>query len=59
MSIPDATITKAADILKQHLGSYGPDGASGGGLKLVGGSRWWQVRGRNLEGEWIEVRLNC
>ena len=54
--IPDDSIEQAANILADHLGSYGPEGGSGGGLKLVGGSRWWRIRGRALEGEWIEVR---
>ena len=54
--IPEETIERATGILAQHLGSYGPEGESGGGLKLVGGSKWWRIRGRALEGEWIEVR---
>jgi hypothetical protein len=53
VTIPESLINVAADILTRHLESYGPDG---GGLKLVGGGKWWQVRGRELEGEWIEVR---
>lgn len=55
VKIPGGTIEKAAVILAKHLSSYGPDGANGGGLKLVGGEKWWRVRGRKLEGEWIEV----
>ena len=53
--IPETTITRAEDILSKHLGTYGPDGAEGGGLKLIGGDQWWRIRGRELEGEWIEV----
>ncbi|GMK53465.1 hypothetical protein CspeluHIS016_0100510 [Cutaneotrichosporon spelunceum] len=52
-TIPEALIADAADILARHLESYGPDGS---GLKLVGGGKWWQVRGRELEGEWVEMR---
>jgi hypothetical protein len=53
--IPESTITRAEDILSKHLASYGPNGAEGGGLKLIGGDQWWRIRGRELEGEWIEV----
>ncbi|BEI91097.1 uncharacterized protein CcaverHIS019_0311670 [Cutaneotrichosporon cavernicola] len=53
VTIPESLIADAADILTRHLESYGPDGK---GLKLVGGGKWWQVRGRVLEGEWIEMR---
>jgi hypothetical protein len=47
--------------MEEHLGTYGPSGANGGGIDLVGGNKWWRVRGRQLEGEWIEVstRLGC
>jgi hypothetical protein len=55
VAIPTSTITRAEDILEKHLGTYGPEGKTGGGVKLVGGSKWWRVRGRELEGEWIEV----
>ncbi|CAK9780415.1 alpha/beta-hydrolase [Cutaneotrichosporon oleaginosum] len=53
VTIPESQINEAADILTRHLQSYGPDG---GGLNLVGGGKWWQVRGRELEGEWLEMR---
>ncbi|ORX37902.1 Alpha/Beta hydrolase protein [Kockovaella imperatae] len=56
VTIPEATLIKAGDILAEHLSSYGTDGRSGGGLKIVGGSRWWRIRGRELEGEWIEMQ---
>jgi hypothetical protein len=55
VTIPTSTIARAEDILEKHLGTYGPEGKTGGGIKLVGGSKWWRVRGRELEGEWIEV----
>ena len=53
VSIPEDTIASAAAILGKHLKSYG----GGKGLELVGGERWWQVRGKELQGEWIEVSL--
>jgi hypothetical protein len=53
--VPQATIGRAEDILSKHLSTYGPDGENGGGLKLIGGDQWWRIRGRELEGEWIEV----
>ena len=40
-------------ILTEQLYKY----AGGKGLELVGGKKWWQVRGRPLEGEWIEVSV--
>lgn len=52
VKIPEPLIESAAEILSEHLESYGPDH---GGIKIVGGKNWWQVRGRELEGEWIEV----
>lgn len=53
MLVPPENISKAEEILTKHLASYGPEGT---GLKLVGGENWWKIRGRELEGEWIEVR---
>nr|XP_019009141.1 lipase/esterase [Kwoniella pini CBS 10737]OCF47922.1 lipase/esterase [Kwoniella pini CBS 10737] len=53
--IPDINLRAAENILSKHLSTYGPDGDNGGGLKLIGGDQWWRVRGRTLEGEWIEV----
>ena len=55
VSIPQGTIGRAETILSKHLSTYGPDGENGGGLKLIGGDQWWRIRGRELEGEWIEV----
>lgn len=52
--IPQNTIERAEVILSQYLATFGPDGAKGGGLSLVGDERWI-IRGRDLEGEWIEV----
>ncbi|WRT69493.1 uncharacterized protein IL334_006479 [Kwoniella shivajii] len=56
VTIPDTNIRAAEDLLAKHLSTYGPEGEQGGGLKLIGGERWWRVRGRSLEGEWIEMQ---
>ncbi|KAK8849496.1 hypothetical protein IAR55_004830 [Kwoniella newhampshirensis] len=56
VAIPDSSIREAEDILTKHLSKYGPQGEQGGGLKLVGGDKWWKVRGKPLEGEWIEMQ---
>ncbi|KIR34533.1 lipase/esterase [Cryptococcus deuterogattii MMRL2647] len=56
MTIPDENIKEAEIILAKHLSTYGPQGAEGGGLQLVGGDKWWKVRRRTLEGEWIEMQ---
>lgn len=53
--IPQEAIEQATEILIEHLAKYG----GGKGLELVGGKKWWQVRGRPLEGEWIEVSVLC
>lgn len=47
-NIPDQHILQAAEILTAQLG---PEG-----IELVGGQKWWQVRGRYLGGEWIEMQ---
>lgn len=54
VTIPEGVIEKAAEILVEHLKSYGKE--EFGGIKLGGGEKWWRVRGRELEAEWIEVR---
>ncbi|WVQ66490.1 uncharacterized protein L199_004671 [Kwoniella botswanensis] len=56
VTIPDIKLRAAEDILAKHLSTYGPEGEQGGGLKLIGGEKWWRVRGRTLEGEWIEMQ---
>ncbi|KIR56537.1 lipase/esterase [Cryptococcus gattii Ru294] len=56
MTIPDENIKEAEIILAKHLSTYGPQRAEGGGLQLVGGDKWWRVRRRTLEGEWIELQ---
>lgn len=52
MTISEDIIIRAETILTSHLSSYGE------GIKLVGGEKWWRLRGRELEGEWIEVSLS-
>ncbi|WWC93021.1 uncharacterized protein L201_007985 [Kwoniella dendrophila CBS 6074] len=56
VTIPETNIRAAEDILAKHLSTYGPEGEQGDGLKLIGGANWWKVRGRTLEGEWIEMQ---
>jgi hypothetical protein len=53
--IPETLINRAEEVLSKHLSTYGPNGEAGGGLGLIGGDQWWRIRGRELEGEWIEV----
>ncbi|KAK4685991.1 hypothetical protein P7C73_g4145, partial [Tremellales sp. Uapishka_1] len=52
VTVPEASIHKAESILTQHLASYG----DGKGIPLVGGENWWKIRGKPLEGEWIEMQ---
>ncbi|WVN86963.1 uncharacterized protein L203_102138 [Cryptococcus depauperatus CBS 7841] len=54
--VPESNIRDAEEILAKHLVQYGPDGKEGGGLKLVGGEKWWKVRRRPLAGEWVEMQ---
>ena len=56
VTIPEDMIERAGEILSEHLSTYGKGGANKEGWKLVGGDKWWRIRGRALEGEWIEVR---
>jgi hypothetical protein len=56
VQIPDETIDEAGSILSKHLDSYGEE--PGQGLGIVGGDKWWRVRGKALEGEWIEVSVD-
>lgn len=51
VKVPQENIERATTILTEQLSKYG----GGKGIELVGGKKWWQVRGRPLEGEWIEV----
>jgi acetyl esterase/lipase len=52
VTIPIEHITKAADVLAEHLGHKG--------LNKIGGSKWWQWRqnGSELKAEWIEMRAH-
>ncbi|KAL7423676.1 hypothetical protein Q5752_001258 [Cryptotrichosporon argae] len=56
VTIPQDVIDQAAGILSKHLGSYWPSVTDGDGRKMVGGEKWWQIRGKSLEGEWIEMQ---
>lgn len=52
VNIPqEACIDRAEELLEKQLDSYGPES-----FKRIGGRRWWKVRGRELEGEWIEMK---
>lgn len=52
VSIPhEGCIDRAEEILEKQLDSYGPES-----FKRIGGRKWWRVRGRELEGEWIEMK---
>ncbi|ODO00719.1 hypothetical protein L198_03045 [Cryptococcus wingfieldii CBS 7118] len=55
--IPEENMHEAEVILAKHLSTYGKAGENGGGIQLVGGDKWWRVRRKPLEGEWIEARL--
>lgn len=47
----EGCINKAEQILEKQLDSYGAES-----VKRIGGRNWWKVRGRDLEGEWIEMK---
>jgi acetyl esterase/lipase len=49
-TVPADSIDRAADILRKHFADL-YDGAD-----ELGGERWWTLRGRPLEGEYIEMR---
>lgn len=44
-------IDRAETLLEQQLQSYGSIST-----QRIGGMQWWKVRGRELEGEWIEMK---
>ena len=44
-------IDRAETLLEQQLQSYGPLST-----QRIGGMQWWKIRGRELEGEWIEMK---
>lgn len=50
-TVPTDSIDRAASILRKHFAEV-----YDGGLEELGGERWWTLRGRPLEGEWIEMR---
>ncbi|KAL1842668.1 hypothetical protein VTJ49DRAFT_4579 [Mycothermus thermophilus] len=52
VEVPEADLSRAADLLINHLG---PDG-----LRRVGGEKWWQWRKPKspLKAEWIEMKAD-
>ncbi|KAM0788087.1 hypothetical protein ACM66B_001256 [Microbotryomycetes sp. NB124-2] len=50
VKVPDFAVDKAAKLLWQQL-SIDPKSA-----ERVGGPTWWQLRGRDLTAEWIEMK---
>ncbi|CED84591.1 Arylacetamide deacetylase [Phaffia rhodozyma] len=50
--VPQSSIDHSTEILQSHFKQvYGESG-----LKEIGGEKWWQIRGKSLEGEWIEMK---
>jgi len=49
VTVPDYNIDRAAELLLKAL-EMDPKT-----MELVGGTKWWRMRGRDLTGEWIEV----
>lgn len=49
VTVPDYNIDRAAELLRTALEM---DPIT---MDLVGGKKWWTMRGRELTGEWIEV----
>lgn len=50
VAVPPNAIEEAVEILRVHL-ERDP-----GGLEKVGGGKWWELRGRDLTCEWVEMR---
>ncbi|BGP14241.1 hypothetical protein JCM10213v2_002184 [Rhodosporidiobolus nylandii] len=50
VTIPNSNIDHAAELLRKAL-AVDPRT-----VELVGGERWWTLRGRDLTGEWIEMK---
>ncbi|KAK4047555.1 hypothetical protein OIV83_005342 [Microbotryomycetes sp. JL201] len=50
VKVPDFAVDRAAKLLWQQL-SVDPKGA-----ERVGGATWWQLRGRDLTAEWVEMK---
>lgn len=48
--IPQSSIEQAAEILTAYL-ERDP-----GGIDKIGGKNWWKYRGKELTGEWIEMK---
>ncbi|GAA5887222.1 hypothetical protein JCM6882_002454 [Rhodosporidiobolus microsporus] len=50
VTIPNENIDEAANLLRKAL-AVDPQT-----VELVGGEKWWSLRGRDLTGEWIEMK---
>ncbi|GAA5843178.1 hypothetical protein JCM11251_001674 [Rhodosporidiobolus azoricus] len=50
VAIPNENIDEAANLLRKAL-AVDPRT-----IELVGGEKWWTLRGRDLTGEWIEMK---
>ncbi|GAA6058771.1 hypothetical protein JCM10212_001887 [Sporobolomyces blumeae] len=50
VTVPDENIDRAAELLLKALEM---DERT---MELVGGTKWWRMRGRDLTGEWIEMK---
>ncbi|GAA5957049.1 hypothetical protein JCM3765_005389 [Sporobolomyces pararoseus] len=50
VTVPDYNIDRAAELLREALEM---DPRS---IGLVGGTKWWTMRGRALTGEWLEMK---
>ncbi|KAL8286505.1 hypothetical protein RQP46_004522 [Phenoliferia psychrophenolica] len=49
-TIPDETVDESARLLRTYLEQ------ETNGIELIGGRKWWTIRGRALTGEWIEMK---
>ena len=56
VSIPSSCSERSEQILEAHLREYYGGQA---GIDEIGGLGWTRVRGRGLEGEWIEMRKDA
>ncbi|KAK4703020.1 hypothetical protein P7C70_g3202, partial [Phenoliferia sp. Uapishka_3] len=53
VTIPNESIDEAARLLRIQL-EQDPNG-----IELIGGRKWWTIRGRDLTAEWIETEIPC
>lgn len=49
-AIPPSNVTLAGQLLSKHFHDVYS------GVSDLGGENWWTLRGKDLEGEWIEMR---